>query len=135
MAFAARRRHQYWTSEVRYIDHELGGRAYVVSVMDNHTRYILSSALTRSQEDLSWYLGVLYAAVKRYGWPTLGESTTMHTGPRCSTAAARYPAGSDWRFRWWGLLSHPRFSLLAQAGFSTTMAMPCPTPMHIVASP
>jgi hypothetical protein len=34
-----------------------------------------------------------------------------------------------------GLLSHPRFSLLAQAGFSTTMAMPCPTPMHIVASP
>jgi hypothetical protein len=35
--------------------------------MDNHTRYILSSALTRSQEDLSWYLGVLYAAVERYG--------------------------------------------------------------------
>ena len=34
-----------------------------------------------------------------------------------------------------GLLSHPRFSLLLQVGFSTTMAMPCPTPMHIVASP
>ena len=34
-----------------------------------------------------------------------------------------------------GLLSHPRFSSLAQAGFSTTIAMPCPTPMHIVASP
>jgi len=83
MPFAARRRrHQYWTSDVRNIDHELGGRAYVVSVMDNHTRYILSSALTRSQ-DLSWYLGVLYAAVERYGSPTLGESTTMHTGPRC----------------------------------------------------
>jgi len=32
MPFAARRRHQYWTSDVRYIDHELGGRAYVVSV-------------------------------------------------------------------------------------------------------
>jgi hypothetical protein len=39
MPFAARRRHQYWTSDVRNIDHELGGRAYVVSVMDNHTRY------------------------------------------------------------------------------------------------
>jgi hypothetical protein len=49
MPFAARRRHQYWTSDVRNIDHELRGRAYVVSVMDNHTRYVLSSALTRSQ--------------------------------------------------------------------------------------
>jgi protocatechuate 3,4-dioxygenase beta subunit len=47
MPFAARRRHQHWTSDFRYIDHELGGRAYVVSVMDNHSRYILSSALTR----------------------------------------------------------------------------------------
>jgi hypothetical protein len=94
MPFAARRRHQYWTSEVRYIDHELGGRAYVVSVMDNHTRYILSSALTRSQEDLSWYLGVLYAAVKRYGSPTLGESTTMHIGPRCSPTTEE---GTAWR--------------------------------------
>jgi len=65
---AAARRHQYWTSDVRYIDHELGGRAYVVSVMDNHSRCILSSALTRSQ-NLSSYLAVLYAAVERYGSP------------------------------------------------------------------
>ena len=64
MPFAARRRHQYWTSDVRYIDHELGGRAYVVSVMDNHSRYIHSSAFTRSQ-DLSSYLAVHYAAVER----------------------------------------------------------------------
>jgi putative transposase len=70
MPFAARRRHQHWTSDVWYIDHELGGRAYVVSVMDNHSRYVLSSALTRSQ-DLSSYLAVLYSAVERYGWPTL----------------------------------------------------------------
>jgi putative transposase len=35
MPFAARRRHQYWTSDVRYVDHGLGGRVYVVSVMDN----------------------------------------------------------------------------------------------------
>jgi hypothetical protein len=78
---AARRRDQYWTSDVRYIDHELGGGAYVVSVMDNHGRYSLSSALTRSQ-DLTSYLAVLYAAVERYGSPILGESTTMHTGLR-----------------------------------------------------
>ena len=64
MPFAARRRHQHWTSDFRYIDHELGGRAYVVSVMDNHGRCILSSALTRSQ-DLSSYLAVHYAAVER----------------------------------------------------------------------
>jgi transposase len=29
MPFAARRRHQYWTSDVRYVEHKLGGRAYV----------------------------------------------------------------------------------------------------------
>jgi hypothetical protein len=85
MPLAARRTHQYWTSDVQYIDHELGGRAYVVSVMDNHSRYILSSALARSQ-DLSSYLAVLYAAVERYGWPTLGESMTMRTGQRCLPA-------------------------------------------------
>jgi len=85
MPFAARRRHQYWTSDVRYIDHELGSRAYVVSVMVNHSRYILLSALTRSQ-DLSSYLAVLYAAVERYGSPTLGETTKMHTWLRCLPA-------------------------------------------------
>jgi putative transposase len=68
MPFAARRRHQYWTSDVRYVDHGLGGRVYVVSVMDNYSRAILASALTRSQ-DLSSYLAVLYAAVERYGSP------------------------------------------------------------------
>src|SRR5215204_4087216 len=68
MPFAARRRHQYWTSDIRYVDHKLGGRAYVISVLDNHSRCILSSALTRSQ-DLSSYLAVLYAAVQRYGSP------------------------------------------------------------------
>jgi putative transposase len=85
MPFAARRRHQYWISDVRYLDYELRGRDYVVSVMDNHSRCILSSALTCSQ-DLSSYLTVLYAAVERYVWPTLGECTTMHTGPRCKSA-------------------------------------------------
>ncbi|HSK85082.1 MAG TPA: DDE-type integrase/transposase/recombinase [Rubrobacter sp.] len=77
MPFAARRRHQYWTSDVRYIDHKLGGRVYVISVIDNHSRYILSSAPTRSQ-DLSSYLAALYAAVERYGWPTLGDYDDAH---------------------------------------------------------
>jgi putative transposase len=69
MPFAASRRHQFWTADVRYIDdHRLGGRAYVVSVLENHSRAILASALTRTQ-DLASYLSVLYAAVERYGSP------------------------------------------------------------------
>ncbi len=69
MPFAARRRHQFWSADVRYIDdHELGDRAYVISILDNHSRAILSSALTRTQ-DLASYLSVLYAAVERYGSP------------------------------------------------------------------
>ena len=69
MPFAARRRHQFWTCDVRYLKgHKLGHRAYVVSVLDNHSRAVLASAATRTQ-DLASYLAVLYAAVERYGSP------------------------------------------------------------------
>jgi putative transposase len=69
MPFAASCRHQFWTVDVRYVDdHKLGGRAYVVSVLENHSRAILASALTRIQ-DLASYLSVLYAAVERNGSP------------------------------------------------------------------
>jgi len=69
MPFAARRRHQFWSADIRYVDdNALGGRAYVISILDNHSRAILSSALTRTQ-DLASYLSVLYAAVERYGSP------------------------------------------------------------------
>ena len=69
MPFAATRRHQFWTADVRYVDdHKLGGRAYVVSILENHSRAILASAVTRTQ-DLASYLSVLYAAVERYGSP------------------------------------------------------------------
>ena len=69
MPFAARRRHQYWSADVRCLKGlKLGGRAYVVSVLDNHLRAILASAVSRTQ-DLASYLSVLYAAVERYGSP------------------------------------------------------------------
>jgi transposase-like protein len=69
MPFAARRRHQFWSADIRYVDNDrAAGRAYVISVLDNHSRAILSSALTRTQ-DLASYLSVLYAAVERYGSP------------------------------------------------------------------
>ena len=51
MPFAASRRHQFWTADVRYIDdRRLGGRAHVVSVLENHSRAILASTVTRTQD-------------------------------------------------------------------------------------
>jgi transposase len=68
MPFKAKRRHQYWTADVRYLDHKLGGKIYVISILENHSRAILSSAVSRSQDTIS-YLCVLYTAVLRYGCP------------------------------------------------------------------
>lgn len=71
MPFASSRRHEYWTADVRYVDeHRIPseGRLYVVTVLENHSRAILSSAVTRSQ-DLSASLSVLYRVVERYGSP------------------------------------------------------------------
>jgi len=69
MPFASSRRHEYWTADIRYVnDHRLGGRAYVVSVLENHSRAILSSGVFRTQ-DLSAFLSVLYRAVEAYGSP------------------------------------------------------------------
>jgi hypothetical protein len=57
--------------DVRYLKgHKLGGRAYVISVLANHSRAVLSSALTRTQ-DLASYLSVLYAA-------SVGEELGQH---------------------------------------------------------
>src|SRR5215211_3250112 len=71
MPFAASRRHQFWTADVRYLDmveEGVFGRAYAITILENHSRAILASALTRTQ-DLASYLSVLYAAVERYGSP------------------------------------------------------------------
>jgi len=68
MPFAANSRHEVWTSDVRYIDHKLPheGNVYVISILENYSRAILASAVSRSQ-DTSAYLSVLFAAVARYG--------------------------------------------------------------------
>jgi putative transposase len=69
MPFATSKRHVYWTIDVRYVDrHGVGGKVYVISILENHSRAILSSAVSRSQ-DTTAYLSVLYAAVERYGSP------------------------------------------------------------------
>ena len=72
MPFASTRRHRYWTADVRYLDavdeHLLGGRAYAITVLENHSRAVLASAVSPTQ-DLTAFLSVLYAAVNRYGSP------------------------------------------------------------------
>ncbi len=70
MPFQASRRHQYWTVDVRYLDiHQLGdGNIYCISILGNYSRCILARMLSRSQ-DLTAYLMVLYAAIRRYGSP------------------------------------------------------------------
>jgi len=71
MPFAARSRHQYWTVDLRYIDmHTVDGDpVYCISILENYSRAILASALSRRQ-DLSAYLVVLHAALRAYGSPT-----------------------------------------------------------------
>jgi len=73
MPFRAHERHEVWTADVRYADHnlppaELEGNAYVISVLENYSGAILASAVSRNQ-DTTAFLRVLYAAVERYGSP------------------------------------------------------------------
>jgi len=78
MPFAASWRHQYWTVDVRYLDmHQLGGgMIYCISILENFSRAILASAVSRSQ-DLTAYLMVLYAAIRQHGCP---ESLVSDSG-------------------------------------------------------
>lgn len=71
MPFAAQRRHQYWSGDVRYIeDHALGtGKpVYVISILENFSRALLASAISPRQ-DLTAYLIVLRAAIETHGAP------------------------------------------------------------------
>ena len=71
MPFQAVRRHQYWTVDIRYLDmHRLPNedKIYCISILDNYSRAILSSAISRTQ-DLTAFLIVLYAAIRNHGAP------------------------------------------------------------------
>ena len=71
MPFEAKRRHQIWTADVRYIKkHRLPeeGYLYVISILENYSRMILASAVCRRQ-DLSSFLPVFYSAIERYSSP------------------------------------------------------------------
>jgi putative transposase len=73
MPFASNRHHEFWTADVRYLDmlgEELlaGGMVYAVTILENYSRAVLASSLTRRQ-DLNAFLSVLYRAIQEYGPP------------------------------------------------------------------
>lgn len=73
MPFRAERRHQFWSVDIRYIDmHRLKGEEniYCISILENFSRAILSSAITRRQ-DTEAYLSVLYPAIRKFGVPEI----------------------------------------------------------------
>lgn len=71
MPFAAQRRHQFWSVDIRHVeDHALDTDkpAYVVSVLENYSRALLASVISPRQ-DLTAYLIVLRTAVEAHGAP------------------------------------------------------------------
>jgi transposase InsO family protein/transposase len=69
MPFKAHWRHEYWTVDVRYLDHQLGGgNIYSITILDNYSRFIVGSVISRTQ-NLRAYLHVLLSAVTEYGAP------------------------------------------------------------------
>src|SRR3954451_9505588 len=70
MPFKAHWRHEYWTVDVRYIEvHQLGrGDVYTITIIDNYSRFIVGSVISRSQ-NLRAYLHVLLSAATEYGAP------------------------------------------------------------------
>lgn len=73
MPFAASTHHEYWSADVRHLDMLdesllAEGMVYVVTIIENYSRAVLASAVTRRQ-DLAAFLSVLYRAVERYGSP------------------------------------------------------------------
>src|SRR5207302_6590227 len=58
MPFAAQRRHQYWTVDIRYLDTPLlEGKAYAITILENFSRAIVASMVSPTQ-DLAAYLKV-----------------------------------------------------------------------------
>ncbi len=67
--FAAVRRHQYWSVDIRHLDMaNIGMKVYCVSILENYSRAILASGIFPTQ-DLSAYLMILYAAIRQHGVP------------------------------------------------------------------
>jgi putative transposase len=72
MPFRASRRHEFWSIDVRYIEHHqlphVSGPVYVISVLENFSRMLLASIISEKQ-DTEAYLRVLALAIRAYGAP------------------------------------------------------------------
>jgi len=72
MPFKASRRHEYWSVDIRYIEHhqlpDIKGPVYVMSILENFSRMLLASAISERQ-DTAAYLWVLAKALRNYGAP------------------------------------------------------------------
>jgi hypothetical protein len=69
MPFRARHGHQFWSVDIRYLDHKMGsGNIYAITILENYSRAVLASAISRTQ-DLTAYLMVLFAAIRMHGSP------------------------------------------------------------------
>jgi transposase len=71
MPFKAERRQQFWSADIRYIEEHLlpdPRPVYVITIFENFSRAILSSAISASQTQWD-YLAVLADAIRRYGAP------------------------------------------------------------------
>jgi putative transposase len=71
MPFKASRRHEFWSADIRYIEEHLlpdPRPVYVITIFENFSRSVLSSAISASQTQWD-YLAVLADAIRRYGAP------------------------------------------------------------------
>lgn len=70
MPFAATKRHEYWSVDIRYLDTPkyAGGQVYCISILDNYSRAIVSSAVSPKQ-DTTAFLHVFFSAVAKFGAP------------------------------------------------------------------
>ncbi len=95
MPFAAQRRHQYWSVDVRSIeDHQLGAGkpVYAISILENFSRAFLASAISPRQ-DLTAYLIVLRAAIETHGAPEVLVSEPRQHLQGQTRPGALYGAG------------------------------------------
>ncbi|MDQ2787060.1 MAG: helix-turn-helix domain-containing protein [Chloroflexota bacterium] len=92
MPFAAQRRHQYWSVDIRYLDvAHVGGKVYCISILENFSRAILASGIF-PQQDLGAYLMILYAAIRQHGIPETLISDSAKVFVTAKQAKAIYAA-------------------------------------------
>src|SRR5947199_5655641 len=87
MPFRAQRRHEYWSADIRYIEEHLlpdPRPVYVITIFENFSRMVLSSAISASQTQWD-YLAALVDAIRRYGAP---EAIVTDGGGQFSSTVA-----------------------------------------------